>query len=194
LQYKLTFKGNPWESPPAYTVKVQQLVCAILGTLLAHGWRLEATSDLSRSPSDKDTMVFLRATPHVVAEGDMFAVSLHSTDRLRVIDTPPAVEKAVEQAVRAHWPAGVHEIKRVLDSLELKLHGNPWFGHLNHSITPRFMLAQVLARLKNLGYSLYSSVDVSRGVEGQDLDTWIFIRNLPSSTSLGGFPNFEGDM
>ncbi|ORZ36383.1 hypothetical protein BCR44DRAFT_127179 [Catenaria anguillulae PL171] len=175
--YKLKFRGNPWSGQGSEAVPARKLMVTILRTLLAHGWRVEATCDLSKSQWDKDSFVMMRVAPQYLGPSDMFAVSFNMSDRLRLIDAPEAVASVVHATVLEYWAQGIQGTFDYCGSLEYKLRGNPWLGYKDESIAARVMMAKVLARLKNIGYSLYASVDISMGHEGRDLDSWILIRD-----------------
>lgn len=72
-----------------------------------------------------------------------------------------------------------HE-KEYEGSIEFKLSGNPFYSDRHCAVYARMVMAQLLANLRSQGYKLYCSADVSFGVDGMDLDRWVFRRVGPA--------------
>lgn len=63
---------------------------------------------------------------------------------------------------------------------EFKLSGNPFYSDWNEAVYARMLLSQILANLRSQGYKLYTSVDISIGTDGMDLESWVFRRVGPA--------------
>ncbi len=56
--------------------------------------------------------------------------------------------------------------------------GNPWIGGREEGIDSRIKLLSLLDCLTRFGWKLYASIDMSKGHEGRDTDTWFFRRDI----------------
>lgn len=56
--------------------------------------------------------------------------------------------------------------------------GNPWISSGEESIHSRIKLLSLLDCLSRFGWKLYASIDMSKGHEGRDTDTWFFRRDI----------------
>jgi hypothetical protein len=65
-------------------------------------------------------------------------------------------------------------------ALEFKLRGNPFFPEGQETVYSRMVFAQMLSNLRGQGYKLYTSVDISMGQDGMDIESWVFRRVGPA--------------
>lgn len=63
---------------------------------------------------------------------------------------------------------------------EFKLRGNPFFSDGSEAVLSRMLLSQILANFRAQGYKLYTSIDISIGNEGMDVESWVFRRVGPA--------------
>ncbi|KAG0205046.1 hypothetical protein BGX28_003210 [Mortierella sp. GBA30] len=170
--------GNPWFGQGAEAVRARRLITGVLRVMAQHGWNLIQSADVSKKQSDKDSMFFESvAQSHGVMDVgsvDMFAVSFNRTDRIRVIDAGAHVAVAMKEAIRLQWKYGIQQEQIYEGALEFKLRGNPFFAEGVETVYSRMLLCQILANLRSLGYKLYTSVDISIGNDGMDVESWVF--------------------
>ncbi|KAF2470811.1 uncharacterized protein BDR25DRAFT_225486, partial [Lindgomyces ingoldianus] len=149
------------------SIQSKRLVCSILAALRREGWMLTLTTDISKSPHDKDTLVFQHQTP-APAPCDWISIAFSGTNRLRFIDAPmelcEAVIKRLGKAVEKH-----KRIPRVEGAYELKLQGVGW-GVLVDDLKTRWLVMDLLEVMEDWGWSVYASVDQKLGFE--DKDSW----------------------
>ncbi|KAJ3370321.1 hypothetical protein GGF31_004151 [Allomyces arbusculus] len=182
VKYKLN--GMPWLAQGPDAVLARRLVAAIFRTLLALGWRLALTSDTSKREHDKDAWILLRSAPYAVPDPrHVFAISFNRYDRLRVIDAPDDVPVLVRSVLDRVWTKGVAQELNYQGALEYKLNGKPWFPlGTQEAMASRWMVAQLLAHLKNYGYTVYASIDMrynTNSDDESDIDSWIVVKDLP---------------
>jgi hypothetical protein len=102
------------------------------------------------------------------------SISLHRSDRLRLIAFPQADIDALRGVIKACWRKGIQKELKYGLSYEFKLYGNPWYGQGDDAITSRIIMKGVLAHLFSVGWILHASTDVSK--KEFDKDTLFFRR------------------
>ena len=80
-EFKL--RGTPWWASGTETVESRFLILKLIEALQAYGWSPVASIDSSRKVSDKSSFVFRQSQPR---QSPFFCVSLHETDKLRLIN------------------------------------------------------------------------------------------------------------
>ncbi|KAI9188357.1 hypothetical protein H9P43_002748 [Blastocladiella emersonii ATCC 22665] len=190
LDCTYTLRGNPWSGTGEEAVESRALVAALFRVLLERGWRLYLATDVSSGPRDKDSWIFLRARPIVFADpSDVFVVSFNKADRIRLIGAPAGVAAIVAGAVPEYWRKGVEGVRDAKGgrAVEVKLGGHPWYARATGDVmTSNMMLAHLLARLRNHGFTVYAALDMSHNVEGRgECDSWVVVRGLPDGYRLG---------
>ncbi|KAF9160309.1 hypothetical protein BGX21_002802 [Mortierella sp. AD011] len=185
-EYKLL--GNPWNGDGIEAVNSRKLLVGLLRTMAQHGWNLIQASDVSKKHYDKDSLFFEGSMVPVVGQIDMFSISFHGTDRIRLIDVPPFIVPLVKGAIQAHWRKGIQSLTLFFKAHEFKLNGNPFWGDGEDTVLAHVMLAQILSTLREQGYKLYSSANISSGQPGglgsqsyvHYTEAWVFRRVGPS--------------
>ncbi|KAI9183669.1 hypothetical protein H9P43_004587 [Blastocladiella emersonii ATCC 22665] len=178
---KYQLNGNPWWGQGEEAVPARVLVAALFRTLLRLGWRLAIAADTTKRLYDKDTWILLRAAPVTFDDDrDVWSISFNRWDRLRIIGARPEMAAVVRSAIDTYWRRGVAKVSDYCGAIEFKLNGNPWMSSdTNDAMSSRLMVAMILAKLRNHGYSVYASVDISRASEDQgETDSWVIVKSL----------------
>ncbi|KAG0055374.1 hypothetical protein BGZ83_008766 [Gryganskiella cystojenkinii] len=181
--HEFKLKGNPWIGAGEESVRSRRLVCQVMKGMAERGWNLIQAADISKQEHDQDSLFFENMTGSrgiVDINVEMFAMSFNKMDTIRLIDAPPQFISLVKDAIIKSWPKGLQKEGDYAGSYEFKLRGNPFYASKEQAIYCRMLLCHVLGVLRNQGFKLYSSVDVSRGQEGMDLESWIFRRVGPA--------------
>ncbi|KAG4071636.1 hypothetical protein HA402_011790 [Bradysia odoriphaga] len=171
--FEFKLKGNPWYGQGDDAVHCRRLLAAVLKTMAQFGWNLLQAADVSKKPDDKDTMFFEKGIPD--PDANLFAMSFNMTDKIRIIDAPEFAD-SVEHALQTQWPNFIRSKEDYYGSIEYKLTGNPWFADGDATVRSRMLLCQIIANIRAKGYKLYGSIDITVGVKGADLESWIFRR------------------
>jgi hypothetical protein len=100
------------------------------------------------------------------------SISLHRSDRLRLIAFPQSDIDAIRGVIKASWRKGIQKEQKYGMSHEFKLYGNPWYGQSDDAITSRVLIRGLLAHLFSVGWILHASTDVSK--KELDKDTLFF--------------------
>jgi hypothetical protein len=91
-------------------------------------------------------------------------VSMHMTDRIRLLRFPARDVQLIQDIIRHAWPRGIQNT-RVYDAAnEIKLYGNPWSSSSwsDQKTDSRRLICRVLNGLFDMGWVLKASVDISK--------------------------------
>jgi len=106
------------------------------------------------------------------------SLSLHMSDRVRLLGFPNAVIDQIRQIIPQSWPKGIQAERPYEASHEFKLYGNPWSGQGSDGVHARRFMYRVFETLANMGWVLLLSTDISKRVT--DKDTLLFRLQQPS--------------
>ncbi|KAF9359009.1 hypothetical protein BGX34_008586 [Mortierella sp. NVP85] len=176
--------GNPWHGQGHEAVRSRRLITGVLRAMAEQGWNLLQASDVSKKQHDKDSL-FFESVPLVnglasIGQVDMFSLSFNRSDLIRLIDAPAYMAPVLKQAIQSQWRLGIQQEQIYETALEFKLRGNPFFADAHEAVYSRLLLAQILANFRAQGYKLYTSVDISMGQDGMDVESWVFRRVGPA--------------
>ena len=184
--HEFKLKGYPWSAQGVEAVTSRHLMSRMLGELFMQGWVLNLTTDISKSPSDLDTLLFRHQYP-APAPCEWMAISFSNSDQIRFITDPHRPWDAVSAVINAYiglLGAAVqrHEPHRVAGCYEVKLKGNPWRAYSGETMHARSLLLNLLTTLEQFGWTVYASVDQKLQAGGNsqsgDTDTWHCCRPL----------------
>lgn len=126
-------------------------------------------SQLDNPPSTSQTGL----TPTYSAFSTTFAsLSLHQSDRIRLLKFPDHDIAAIRQVIKTSWPFGLQNERVYGPSHEFKLYSNPWYGQSKDAVPSRVIMREILAYLFKVGWILHASVDISK--KELDKDTLVF--------------------
>ena len=194
-------KGTPWWADGTEAVQSRLLITKIIEALLARGWIVQISVDITRKDHDKSVLLFKRST---VPPAPIFCLSLNETDKLRMINAPQNVVDSFRQVVQSKWLFGIKREGPYDQSYEIKVNENPWsYGMTGHDgAHGRVLLMYLLRAFAQLGWRQILSADVSAKFVHQDkgpdypldVHSWWFkydpaVANEASQTQYGlGLP------
>lgn len=151
-------------APPAYTSTKDSLL-----TAFTPGTVLEQIESSSSSYSSTLT-----------------SLSLHMSDRIRMLHFPASTIEAVRKVIIANWRRGIQAVRPYAGSYEFKLRGNPWSVNVNPRSGPDTadptdeamaavrLMKCVLEALYNEGWALYTSTNCLNKEYGKDTSIFRF--------------------
>lgn len=185
-EFKLS--GYPWLSTGSDAMDARRLLPALLGTLHSMGWVLSLNTDVSKSPNDKDTLLFRYQSP-APAPRDWCSISFSRSDRMRLIDISPEVCQALPARLGQEWVSKVNQYSPGIQ--EIKFHGYPWSTGGKRTMQVRELLLTMLGVLEEEGWTVYASIDqnASGGDQGSsETDT---VSPMPNSVWTGSIANVD---
>jgi hypothetical protein len=156
--YEFKLSGYPWSSMGSSAMQARRLMAGLLGTLHGLGWVLTLNTDVSKSPGDKDTLLFRHQSPSP-ALCDWCSISFSRADRMRLIDVSPEVCQTLCARLGQEWVNRVGEYAPGIQ--EIKFHGYPWSASGKETMRVRGLFLVMLATLEEEGWTVYASVDQS---------------------------------
>jgi hypothetical protein len=100
------------------------------------------------------------------------SLSLHRSDRIRLLQFPQADIDGLRAAINASYPFGIQSEQKYGISHEFKLRSYPWSGQGRDAIPSRIVMREILAYLFRNGWIFHASTDCSK--KGLDKDTIVF--------------------
>ncbi|KAJ3169215.1 hypothetical protein HDU88_001012 [Geranomyces variabilis] len=100
-------------------------------------------------------------------------ISLHESDKIRLLSLPTDIRPAFEQAISR----GTYSVQSQGDyhgSYQYKLKGRPWWGQGDDAVRSRRLVVEIFRFMESCGWTLLLSADVSK--KPYDKDTWFFRR------------------
>ncbi|TKA70579.1 hypothetical protein B0A49_04389 [Cryomyces minteri] len=126
-------------------------------------------NDSHEKPSADSAMEKTVAPPSYIAEANtspscttFASVSLHMSDRLRLLRFPPTHIQAITRTIQSSWGQGIQIESNYYGAHEFKLHGRPWDGKGSQADGARVLMCRLLESLFNLGWILSAATDVSK--------------------------------
>jgi hypothetical protein len=175
--YEYKLRGYPWSGQGIDAITSRVLMREILAHLFRRGWILHASTDVSKSDRDTDTLLF-RKQPTPPPESEWVAISFNMADRLRFIGADNALLVDVAQLLQSMKLLQAESWKEAsLNAREFKINGYPWRPSGESTMTTRMLLLKLLEVLENKGWSLYASIDQSTASkDNSETDSWYCVR------------------
>lgn len=184
VEFKLV--GRPWYTVGEENLEVKYFISALLQKFYSLGWHLKASSDLQRSGSDTNVLIFHNEAP---INTSVICLSLNSTDKIRVL-SPSNLYPLIKEAVMRTWPRGIQREKMFGLSYELKLAGNPWIDwsrDSDDSYNIPIMICELMNVLFKHGWIFVSAID--SGKTQQSLNALYFRLAQPNEISENDLKN-----
>lgn len=128
--------------------------------------------DLKGPPPAFDTPEKSAAPSYSPFKTSFAAISLHKSDRIRLLQFPQSDIVAIRGIIKKSWPRGIQDERTYSSSYEFKLSGYPWSGQGPDAIPSRIVMRGIFAYLFSIGWILHASTDISK--KEFDKDTLIF--------------------
>ncbi|KAH8676481.1 hypothetical protein BGZ60DRAFT_258793 [Tricladium varicosporioides] len=126
----------------------------------------------SKDPFTNSAPFFQQAPAYSAFRTSFASLSLHQSDRIRLLQFPQSDIAAIKSIIQRSWPKGLQDERPYSVSYEFKLYGNPWRGQGSDAIPARIIMREIFAFLFSQGWILHASTDVSK--KEFDKDTMLF--------------------
>jgi len=184
--YEFKMGGNPWLGQGKDGISSRILMREILAFLYAYGWILHASTDVSKKPAEKDTMIF-RWQENAPPASEWMCISFDRSDRLTLIGADAELIEGFRHLLQGsklwkseQWKDGPK------NAWEFKCRGYPWDGKGEETISTRLLLLRMLGVLENQGWTLYASVDqnVTTSENESEANAWYCVRDQAWQTGM----------
>ncbi|KAK2741227.1 hypothetical protein FQN57_005689 [Myotisia sp. PD_48] len=149
---EIKLKGNPWQ-PYAWNddrTHSRQMLARVFDGMYNMGWVLNSPVAIGHV----DSLLFRYQQP-APPPCEWMSISFHSSDRLRLIDTPTEFSL---QLVEALGPLAQNSQTTGI-AFEIKLEGYPWRASGTKTVEARVILLTIMEVLEQHGFSLYAPVN-----------------------------------
>lgn len=173
--HEIKLGGYPWAGYGKDAAQARRLVKGVLSTLHSWGWILTLNTDVSKTATDKDTLLFRYQSPPP-ARHEWCSIAFSRQSRLRFIDCPASLYATLPERIGSEW---IKEQSEYAPGIwEFELHGYPWSPTGKTTMQVRELLMSLMEMLEEEGWSVYASIDQKSGA-GQgtsETDTWYCCR------------------
>jgi len=181
--WEFKLQGSPFISSGDVAIRVRKLMSRINETMMAHGWALSTSLDISRKKDDKSILLFHKAPSSAAKFACIF---LSDTHRIRLLDFPPSHAEELKEELRRSYLPGFKKKQKESDvdsCVQVELYGNPWHYIMPYNLYARSAMLNVLKKANSLGWDLVSSTDISSkcviandpGGYKMDVHSWYFV-------------------
>ncbi|KAF9586651.1 hypothetical protein BGW38_000025 [Lunasporangiospora selenospora] len=136
------------------------------------------TMDSSSTSMSLGTASIVPLPPTTADSIRICTVALTSTDKIRLIGTPPELTAPLRSGILESWGT-IQRESCYAGSHEFKLKGKPWHVEGPDSVRARRLLAAVLLIMARNGWNLLQSTGMTR--RDQDRDTLFFEHGVPDA-------------
>lgn len=124
-----------------------------------------------------DCMMFQYTESLSGSSQKLMMISLNGTDKMRLISAPTEVISTIEGVINDFWHRGLQDSKVKEGCHQFKLKGNPWWTHGEETVESRFLIGNLIAKMKSIGWEVLGTLDVSRKL--QDKSVFVFRQCAP---------------
>ena len=188
---EVKIQGTPWHSSNMEAIQARRAISRVLEMMAAHGYVPYYAIDVSKSITDKASILFKKA-PYPM-NCNFACVALTSLNRVRLLDFPLDVGVPMRECIYECYPFGVQNEDQLPEgNLEINLKYYPWQnqwpskgGAPYHA---KAMLGKMMRIAEQYGWYCVLSADVSCKQEGSrdhkhpaDVHTLYFMKvNTPT--------------
>ncbi|KAF3483846.1 uncharacterized protein GIQ15_03170 [Arthroderma uncinatum] len=159
-----------WSPPPSVTTNIPyhhtgaSTTPSVISSPVSHDTyhRPAPIQTQSLSGISSSTAATRSAPPGAEVRTPFACLSMHMTDRIRLLRFPEAIVPEIIEMVRTGWPKGIHPPREYGQSLEIKMKGNPWSPHSwgDGRVEVRRLMSRILNGLYLRGWIIKASVDI----------------------------------
>lgn len=171
--------GRPWYGQGSDAIQSRILVREVLAYLFTQGYILHITTDISKKPDDKDTLIF-RKQQSPPPPSDWLAISFNRYDKIRLIGAEVQLIDGVRSVLKSSQILQEEYWKDVTsNAYEFKCKGYPWSPSGEATMATRMLLLRLFEALESQGWSMYASIDqnAAAGEHESETDSWYCVRN-----------------
>lgn len=164
--HEFKLQGNPFRSTvlssPINEISSRNMAGNILHRLYRDGWKLQISSDLTRTV-DLTTWIFKKDATAVCPSLPFLMVDLIGVDSLMVFNAPLDLHHMFKDVIEKSWPHGIQQWTYENDVLLIKLNGTPWCADGWATMHARVILQTLVTELLLKQWKLYGNFNLRRG-------------------------------
>ncbi|CAJ0554761.1 Ff.00g132740.m01.CDS01 [Fusarium sp. VM40] len=106
--------------------------------------------------------------PSPVPRSRFASITRNGLDRIRLIHFSEVEMAAIHEVIRSNWEQGIDKVYPGEESREIKLKGYAWGYDFNGNEEAILLVLRLLEALFNMGWMLYSPIEVTKRVSTKD--------------------------
>ena len=178
---KIKLKGGfNWTDTEDKTISLHKMLLEVIQ--VARKEKFYMISNLNTNEITDSLMFQYNESLSDFRQQDMFIMSLNRKYRLRFISAPDYIMTSAADVVTSSWDKGIQKNKAKDGFHELKLRVTPWWEDGKGAVKSRFLIINMIAKFRALGWEVATTLDVSRTLK--DKCIFVFRRNLEVEIGL----------
>ena len=169
-----------WRATGDQAISLRKMLLEVIQVARKH--KYDMISSLNTKGTTDSLMFQQNDSLSDFRQEDMFIMSLNRQDRLRFISAPDYIVTSAAEVVTSSWDKGIQENEAKEGFHELKLRGTPWWANGTDAIKSRFLIINMIAKFRALGWEVAATLDVSRRLN--DKTMFVFRHNLEVEISF----------
>ena len=163
-----------WRATGDQAISIRNMLLEVIRVARKHKYDL--ISSLNVKGTTDSLMFQYNSALSDFHQDDMFIMSLNREDRLRLISAPNYIVTTAAELVTKYWEKGIQENEAKEGFHELKLRGTPWWADGESAVKSRYLIINMIAKFRSLGWEVAATLDVSRRLNDK---TMFVFRNNP---------------
>ncbi len=161
--YEFKLRGNPWYGEGDESTACRKLLLHVIGRLARLKWRLLTATNLK---GGTDSMFFIYDDGEAAAMSggpdSLAMLSFNRSDRIRLINFGRGVADLVRTIILRFYQTKEPDVRDYYGATEFKLKGYPFLASGSEAIQTRQLICRLLEALRDAGWAVKSTVDISR--------------------------------
>ena len=174
---KLSLGGLSWTAWGEDSINVRKMILNFIEAARKH--KYELVTNLNTKGTTDSLLFQHKDSLQPDLREEMMMISLNRDDRMRLVACPGSVISLVEEVISQHWEGGLQHSKEKSGAWEFKLAGYPWWASGEDTVKSRYLVANLIMKLKSVGWEVAVTLDVSRRLN--DKAVFVF-RQCPPQT------------
>ena len=157
---KLGLAGFSWRAWGEDSINVRKMILNFVVAARKH--KYELVTNLNTKGTTDSLLFRHKKSLQADLKEEMMMISLNRDDRMRLIACPGSIITVVEEVITQHWEGGLQHSKEKTGFWEFKLAGYPWWASGEDTVKSRYLIANLIMKLKSVGWEVAVTLDVSR--------------------------------
>ena len=178
---RVVLKDGDWRAFGREGILTRQMLLQMVKISQTHRFELVANMDIKGT---SDSLMFQYRESLSGISSNFIIISLNGADKLRLIHDPSTdglyhqtLVSTIEELIKDCWHMGLQGSEVKDGCHQFKLKGWPWWAEGKETVETRFLIANLIVKMKSIGWEVHGSLDVSRRM--QDKSVFLFRQCVP---------------
>ncbi|KAF4997308.1 hypothetical protein FDECE_12125 [Fusarium decemcellulare] len=171
---EIKLNGYPWSYDTNGNDDVRRLTLRIIEHLYNIGWVLQASVDVTKNTSSRDSLVFRKQDP-IPPPCEWISISFDRGDKLKILGELP---KDLADAIITTFITDIQKHEAEPARLKIKFKGWPWHPNDGDMVATNLKILTLLETLERYGFTLYATTSARYGDDWSEANVLICQKQL----------------